>query len=81
MDIPPGLPKFWGDRDRLAQVLTNLLSNAAKYTPPGGHISLSVREIARDDKNFLEFAVQDNGIGISEENKGADFQAVCPGEG
>jgi signal transduction histidine kinase len=50
-----------GDRQRLAQVMDNLLSNALKFTPPNGSIGISV--IARDDTVVIEVA--DSGIGIS----------------
>jgi PAS domain S-box-containing protein len=49
-----------GDRTRLAQVLTNLLSNAAKYTPRGGHVELSVRR----EGDVLVLRVRDDGVGI-----------------
>lgn len=49
-----------GDRARLAQVLSNLLNNAAKYTPPGGSIALSVQEEAGE----VVFRVRDSGVGI-----------------
>jgi signal transduction histidine kinase len=49
------------DSGRLAQVVTNLLNNAAKYTPPGGHVRVSAR--ADDDSIALEVA--DNGVGIA----------------
>jgi two-component system CheB/CheR fusion protein len=52
-----------GDRSRLAQVLANLLHNAAKYTPPGGRIELSV---SAEDKAAV-MRVRDNGIGIPAE--------------
>lgn len=64
------------DRARLAQVLMNLISNAYKYTPPGGSIELSIREMICADNGAgsaadacsaaYSFAVSDNGIGISE---------------
>ena len=50
----------WADRKRLVQVLTNLLHNAAKYTPPGGRLALEVVAHAC----ALEIHVRDNGIGI-----------------
>jgi signal transduction histidine kinase len=50
-----------GDKQRLAQVLDNLLSNALKFTPSGGSVGISV--IAHEDTVLLE--VEDSGIGIS----------------
>ena len=55
-----GHPCVTGDRNRLVQIVVNLLNNAAKYTPEGGVITLTVRNDTRDA--FVE--VQDNGIGI-----------------
>jgi signal transduction histidine kinase len=49
------------DVTRLVQVLSNLLSNAAKYTPAAGRIDLTVRQ----NDGFVEFRVRDNGIGIA----------------
>lgn len=57
------------DRLRLAQVLANLLTNAAKYTPPGGRIELAV---VADDSEIV-IAVTDNGIGIEPEKFSALF--------
>jgi CheY-like chemotaxis protein len=48
------------DPHRLAQVVSNLLNNAAKYTPEGGHIWLNVEQQGSD----VEISVRDNGIGI-----------------
>ena len=50
-----------GDRTRLIQVFSNILNNAAKYTPPGGHVSLSA---AADDVHVV-VTVDDDGIGIA----------------
>ena len=62
IDVPAGLALV-GDDDRIAQVLTNLLSNAAKYTPRGGMVSLS----AHADGNNAVIRCADNGIGIGVE--------------
>src|SRR5690606_23923555 len=51
------------DPDRMIQVITNIISNALKYTPPGGEVWLEF-EIGEDDFTFY---CQDNGIGISED--------------
>src|SRR4051812_585821 len=57
-----GTEPVWVDADRvrLAQVIANLLNNAARYTPPGGRIRLEVSH----GENEASIAVQDNGIGI-----------------
>jgi len=61
---------YIGDDQRLTQVLTNLLSNAAKFTPEDGRISLKVSLQAKDEEcNVLRFEVEDNGIGISFEQQ------------
>ena len=49
-----------GDAHRLSQLLSNLLTNACKYTPPGGHISVSTRAVGAD----AEVEVKDSGRGI-----------------
>ena len=68
-EVPPDL-MLHADRERLVQVLVNLLSNAAKFSPEGGEIVLSVEQ--RDD--FVRFRVQDQGPGIAEELRGRVFE-------
>lgn len=59
---PSGDPVYvHGDPDRLVQVVSNLLSNAAKYTSPGGHIEVTTRRRGES----AEVHVRDNGIGIA----------------
>jgi PAS domain S-box-containing protein len=53
-----------GDPVRLAQSMGNLLHNAAKFTPKGGHIRVEIRL----DGDLVRITVQDNGIGIAEDN-------------
>jgi PAS domain S-box-containing protein len=62
--VPPAPIWLEADRTRLVQVIGNLLSNAAKYTPPGGQIELIVEH---GDKNDVLIRVRDNGIGIPRE--------------
>lgn len=63
VDAEPGMPLVRADKDRLAQVLLNLLSNAYKYTPNSGIISLAVRRI---DK-VIAISVSDTGVGMTPE--------------
>ncbi len=70
VDIEPDLPFAQGDQDRLVQVLTNLVSNAYKYTPEDGNITVSVHRCsngAGSDQadQFIRCSVSDTGIGIS----------------
>ena len=53
--------EVWGDPDRILQALANLISNATKYSPPGGEINLTARYI---DDELAQFDVHDQGRGI-----------------
>jgi len=70
IDISPKPIWLNADPTRLAQVIGNLLNNAAKYTPEGGRISLSLHT---DDKDAV-IAVSDNGLGIPADMKAKIFQ-------
>lgn len=59
-----GIPNITGDRQRLEQVIINIISNAIKYTPDGGHIDLEMHP----EKDMLITTVTDNGVGIPEED-------------
>lgn len=67
-NIPKDLPKAWCDRNRLAQVLTNLISNANKYTQPGGVIDIEV-SLPDEMKGMLQVRVKDNGLGMTPEDQ------------
>jgi len=60
LDVEPDLPPASADRDRLQQVLVNLLDNAVKYSPRGGKVTLAVTGPA----NAVRIAVTDPGLGI-----------------
>lgn len=64
-----------GDKLRLSQVLVNIVSNALKFTPSGGQVTLEVRQTAVSDQTIsLEFRITDTGIGISEEFQARIFE-------
>lgn len=70
LDLPDETIRFQADPTRLAQVLANLLNNAAKYTPAEGQIELSAR---RDGPNLV-IEICDNGIGFGPEQKRRLFE-------
>ena len=76
--IPDELPPMWGDRMRLIQILTNLVSNAYKYTPTEGEISISAEctENVWDEGSpkVIHLMVKDTGYGITPENQKKIFQ-------
>ncbi len=82
MDVPVGehglkseyhveknLPKIFTDRERLTQVLINLINNSVKYTPKG-KITVTVKKTGR----YIQFSVSDTGIGIAKENMEKVFE-------
>jgi len=73
IDIPPHLPPVYADRDKVRQVLVNLITNAVKYSPNGGEIRLTISdnvELPPDHPRgkFVRIAVSDQGIGIAPED-------------
>ena len=65
--VPAALPPVLGDRDRIRQVLTNLVENAVKYNEAGGHVEVAAR---LRDTGDVRIAVVDDGIGIPEDALG-----------
>jgi signal transduction histidine kinase len=70
INLPPKLPAIRADRDKLTLALHNLVGNALKYTPHGGHVTVNVVI----DRNALGIDVIDTGIGISEEDQKHIFE-------
>ncbi len=68
--LDPNLPTLDGDRDRLAQALTNLVSNAVKYSPDGGTITITTRHAGAE----VLVSVRDEGIGIAASNLARIFE-------
>ena len=76
VDLPPELPTLDADPVRLAQVLSNLLTNAAKYTDPPGRLTLAARVAG----TMLRISVKDNGIGISPSALAHIFEMFSQGQ-
>ena len=76
LDISPEIPSMlFGDEVRIKQVVTNLLTNAVKYTQKG-YVSLSARsELTENNKVLLTISVKDSGIGIRKEDMQRLFQS------
>ena len=70
VDIPGNLPPVRGDEDRVIQVVVNLLSNAAKFTPTGGLTRLE----AKLDGDALRIAVIDSGPGVARKDRNIVFE-------
>ncbi|MFN3680626.1 MAG: two-component system histidine kinase PnpS [Nitrospira sp.] len=73
------LPALIGDEDRLGQIMTNLLDNAVKYTPPAGTITVTAQRVtqSRPDGSLdeaIEISVADTGIGIPPQDRPRVFE-------
>jgi signal transduction histidine kinase len=74
MDISDDLPDVWYDRNRLSQVMTNLISNANKYTQEGGEITVQALRTTRErdgqePQDVIRVMVRDNGFGMTPEDQ------------
>ncbi len=79
--VPAGLPKVVADRDRVRQVLMNLLTNATRYSPEGTEVTIGAAVV--DDGRKVEVSVSDQGIGIPDEDRDRIFHkfAMLPKPG
>ena len=71
--IAEGLPRVYADEPRIRQVLLNLISNSAKFTPDGGKLKVEV--VKKGD--WCQVSVVDNGIGIKKEDQKRIFEPFC----
>jgi signal transduction histidine kinase len=69
-DVTPPLPKMRGDRERLRQIVTNLIDNAVKYSPAGGEVEVA----AFTENGRINVQVRDNGPGIASEHQTLIFE-------
>lgn len=71
MDVPEGIPNVYGDREKLEQILTNLIGNSLKFTPEGGLVSVSARTF---NEKMVAISVKDSGVGIPEDQLDKVFE-------
>ena len=74
--VPADLPLLFVDRQRIAQVVANLVGNAAKYSPPSAAITLS----AQAEQPFIKISVHDEGPGINPDERESIFEPFQRGE-
>lgn len=72
----PNLPSAYGDRERVQQILDNLIQNAYQYTPEDGRIQIHAHVVGE----MMKLDVQDNGIGIPIEDQSRVFERFFRGE-
>lgn len=71
--VPPDLPKVMGDRDRVRQVLINLLTNATRYSPGETTITVTAEPTEDNGRQVVRVGVKDEGIGISPDDRDRIF--------
>jgi signal transduction histidine kinase len=77
--VPDSLPDVWADRNRMIQIAVNLVSNATKYTPNGGNVTVGAEKTTHPSDTGEEIPVvhlwvKDTGIGIPPEDQAKIFQ-------
>ena len=78
--LPENKLMVWIDEAKIFSAVQNLLSNAFKYTSPGGSILLSVSHTIKDGQGYCQIAVSDTGKGISEELQKHVFESFIIGD-
>jgi signal transduction histidine kinase len=78
--LDPSLGAVEGDSDRLRQVFVNLVSNALKFTPEGGKVTIGAEQFREDGRKFLEIQVTDTGKGMDLADQKRLFQKFAQGK-
>ncbi len=83
-DVEDSLQRVYGDREKVEQILTNLIGNAIKFTSEGGEIRITAKPLTGDEnrhKKMVSISIQDNGMGIPEEHLSQIFEKFHQVEG
>jgi signal transduction histidine kinase len=78
--LPAGLPPVLADRGRLLQILNNLVSNAIKFTPEDGRVTLAARPGAPERPGHVVLSVVDTGCGVTPEDRKRIFERFGQGQ-
>ncbi|MEK7743852.1 MAG: HAMP domain-containing sensor histidine kinase, partial [Elusimicrobiota bacterium] len=78
--LDPQLAEVHGDPERVRQVFVNLISNALKFTPAGGHVWVQGEQYREGNQRYLEVAVADTGRGMDDEDARNLFQKFAQGK-
>jgi signal transduction histidine kinase len=73
-ELQQGLPKMRGDIGRICQLVNNLVSNAIKFTPRGGHVDVTTMSERYGDTDGVRLSVSDTGVGIGPPDRGRIFE-------
>ena len=68
LEFPDDLPPVWADKNQLQRVFSNILTNALEAMTSGGRLTLTAREIQKDENKFVELRIEDWGAGIAREH-------------
>lgn len=71
---PKNIPHIYADKRRTVQILINLISNAIKFTPKGGDITVGIERDRDAQSGFICFSVKDTGCGIKQEDQSRIFE-------
>lgn len=77
VNFPSQIQPVWADEDRLTDIISNLISNAIKYSPDGGEILIEAKS---DNNGFLHLSIKDYGVGIPLSEQERLFQPFYRGE-
>ena len=72
-------PNLFQDKIKFRQILTNLISNAIKFTPEGGRITVTARRVNDDETDRIHLTVEDTGVGIAESDQEIIFEKFRQG--
>ncbi|MBL8470084.1 MAG: CHASE domain-containing protein [Methyloversatilis discipulorum] len=74
LDMPQSMPRIRVDHEKMVRALSNIITNAFKYSPDGGEVRLSVTEVTRNSRLMAGIHVSDEGIGMTPEQQARIFE-------